>query len=1827
MMNSLTKLGIKSFLVAMVLFFAFMGTEQAKAQGPGGYCQIWPPDPSINWNYQYCYSQYYGYISEMEIVDRSSGQVVYTSSSGDDYCYRFETNVAQLKIGRNYTVNLTGFMYYGMYSYEGSWRFFIDYNQNGSFNDATEYIGYKTEYSSSQTRKASFNFSVGCSVQPGQTRARALFGYYYYNPNSSDACNFGYKYLSGTYNYTYVYGEGEDYLLEFIPDIDGQFPEQNDILSVNTDYNGTNGNPKPFARMGSVQPAGTILNYRITGPRPSEDMVYEGLDPATGSPNINMGGYSQYNMLRARGDYAANGGDGTFRGTRGGEYKLAIAVSGSGCPGASYASFTVSWPNDMAASEVVSPRSNGAPSFYKYPQGIPIAVQAVFQNTGVNPVTEFTAYCYLVNSAGDTVGTYRYDYDSDIHPGDVTLNATQKATINFGNIRVNNVGIYKVYLYVDLLSAVDQEAFNDRLPRQGEAAYTFEVAYDIQLQAYEVTSPKQGEVVIGNRPIIPRGTFKNHGIYDASDVPARLNIYKLPNLVTPVYTSSIIVQDIPAGRYNSKFEQFDLMILRESGTYQSEMIISHPDDQIRSDDTTRSTFTVEGGLMGTYTVGAGGNFPTIDSLMNKLYQRGLAGDCIFLFTDSYYQVKGTNRENAAWDFTTYIINLGWNADEGRAYTITFKPSQQKSLTKGSVTIELMSPNGNGVQFGQSMNPANQNSIYYQYANYGSIARNYINFPGYVTFDGGSQKSLKFKVTSYSRGTANAFYLGRGTENVTIKNVIIENNTPTLACATWLPMTSYNPTNGFQFQADTLLSGGVVSGYSAGIVNRSTLFGTEQAQIMRVDTIPNTNNVISGNEIKGFGYGIVSLGIGQLLLENEGDYARFYNKSNEISNNKIYDVCRTGVFVGYEEETEVTGNRIYNVTNNNGATAGIIAGGNGTSTYKGYNNVKLSILGNEVSDIESGIGVTGIKIEQAQNVYQHPSLGQVYFPDVNEETKVANNAVWGLTTTTAGAPRAGIHLYTERGANLWTPKAGTYHTRNDEIANNTVVIAGNGGVSSTGPVVAFGIQSGMWTIFKNNAIALTDMGVDVTSPAYAGLLYQGIMPEDGGLTSDNNVYYTSDGSNGAFAYFIEADEDGNNIEVGGRYDYATMDQWRNWTGADFKSVEGNFLADMEYTGTAPDQRLRVKLNPAPMGSILNNRGEKLPWVTTDITGETRGAAGQNYDIGHDEFEGRLYLSDVEALFITAPAAYQSGSGFFSDAEYVMTTAPVEIEGLIRNSGNLPQNSIELTVNVYRELPNGIFSTVPELTTTAITSAQSGVTVSVPFGLSNGLAPDFAPRTYAELREMGEPYVPADEFMSMMANVTPKYKIVIGIQADQYNQNNYMEKIVRFYIRKSDMRIVASVENSMAVLDQNSTTDEIAGRLNADSLFKAFSQLGWVIDLDDARYDYDIFDRAGWEAKAVDYSMYRTMWWGDASDKPLTRYQRFDITDFLTLGNQIEKKNLIISSQDMVREHSMNNIYEDTYFTEEILRSEYAAPGNPLGIGGNNDGNSVIGRALHRNVEEEIASTGYAGDDYPETGLVKVSRTGEGLSMGTAYYTDHSGAPSDSLSGVATTTLNRNVIYMGIDWRHWRTAQYIVRASIDFIEKNGGTIIPVELTDFDARAIGRRVELNWQTASEYNSDKFEIERTIKSEAGAGIFTKIGEEKAAGTSAEPRVYGPIVDRNVEMGQTYAYRLKMVDLTGEYEYSEVREVKIGEDGGAWLGESMPNPIATTSEIEYSAQGAVTIELYDMTGKLVQVLFDGTVNGAGVLTLDASQLTSGRYNVVLKSAEITLTRNINVVK
>ena len=115
------------------------------------------------------------------------------------------------------------------------------------------------------------------------------------------------------------------------------------------------------------------------------------------------------------------------------------------------------------------------------------------------------------------------------------------------------------------------------------------------------------------------------------------------------------------------------------------------------------------------------------------------------------------------------------------------------------------------------------------------------------------------------------------------------------------------------------------------------------------------------------------------------------------------------------------------------------------------------------------------------------------------------------------------------------------------------------------------------------------------------------------------------------------------------------------------------------------------------------------------------------------------------------------------------------------------------------------------------------------------------------------------------------------------------------------------------------------------------------------------------------------------------------------------------------------------------------------------------------------------------------------------------------------------------------------------------LPVELTKFTAeRANATDAHLEWATASENNSNLYDIERSTDGKK----FTKVGAVKAAGHSHEPMQYD-FLDKNLPLSITniFYYRLKMTDLDGTSTFTDVRLVKFDTVGKNLLADIFPNP------------------------------------------------------------------------
>jgi hypothetical protein len=1810
-------------------------------------------------------------------------------------CYIYTGVKGEMQPGETYNiayrVDWNYYGYYGTDYCDYTWaqtyrvhRVFIDFNIDGDWDDNNEWINSPTRIASGLTKKIgathdwwfygpcqlnyweTLQITIPDDQKTGVTRMRIMTSEYYPWALGNDfgqaanACWNGYAYNYSWVGpdawYGYNMGEIEDYLIDFALPFKATFPDTKppyDILLAAQDYNGTtrmhDGEmmtfPRTMVEFGSPQAPGTTLRYKIIGPLPEQTIIYEGLNPLnTSSIDIPVGSdvlgtNTIYNILAARGPAAKNGTY-TFRHNSGGEYQLVLGIKKPGV-GQEYKemkkNFTVSWEWDMASQDISSPLSNGPPRFHIYPRGLEIQVQGVVQNVGLRPVAKFDAYMRIYNSKNVMVKEYKREWDTT-NFGDFLVLAKQKVPLDFGIFKSEIPDEYTAKLCVVLKSATDMEPYNDCFRRaDAEEAYKFALRDEIQAQAYAINVPAAGSEIIAGRPFLPMVELKNMGVGDITDAPTRLVITEHPSGIK-ILEQNIIVQDIPSGRYNIKSVRFHPMIITKPGTYKATLTVSHPDDMVDEDNEISIIFYVTGGLQGTYTIGMKNqnsinNFKTVDEAMDALYLRGLSGSISFELTDDVYEVKARNNFAPAWDLSTSIMGLGYNAETGEYRTLTFKPSAAKAVTRGSVIVKLFSTNGQGVFFGQTPISTNPYAIQQE-----SFGRDYYigfsNSGGYITFDGGNNQAFKFVLNTTTDAFGAVFYLNGGSKNITIKNIIMENNTAKIKNSVHLPNVHFSIVDGFVFTADEAMTETGARGYSAGIVNRGKVQGlSTEEYVLAFDTIPNINNTFMNNDISGFGYGIVSYGIGPLRVPSISDFRPFYNLNTRIENNKLYNLAGAGVVVGHEESSSVKNNVIFNVNGPGNITAGIIAGGNASADLLGYNNKHLTIDGNSISDVKGNERVYGILIDQNANKYQ---LGAEFrlFPQETDDLVAVNNAMWNINAGRQEATRAGVHALTERNhtvtdmnMRMLTPRHTDYLMRDLMILNNTVIL-GEDGLTNLGNIAGLAVQQANGAKVMNNAVAITDNSISGTNMVSSGMFYQGAYPYQAtGMHSDRNAYWV--GSSNATIYrHVYTNAKNRIIEYGDRNEYVGLEQWQMASGDELNSIStGNFVNDFFYEGTNP-QKLRVK--PNVKGSVLSKRGDVFPEYGRDVYGNIRGIAGSRFDLGAIEFNGTLYNRDTETLVITAPGNYRATVGLFSDAEYIMTEAPVEVKAIVRNSGSLQVNDKKIYASIYRESPSGTYI-LEHSNIEAVVDIESTENIEVRFNLADGIGTDWVPMTYNDLRNDG--YTIPSQFIGMEPNVTPRYRIDITMDADEQNMNNTVSKTTRFYLRRSPIKALVSSQNYVNVNETELGTDALASGLNKKALDKGMGLLDWKIELANGRYDYDVFQRAGWEPRSVDYRKYRTLLWSDGHDKSLTRLEKLNLTEFVKNGTVSEKSNLVIGSQEMVRENT--NVEDaDEVFVRNILRAEYRFPGNPLGANQNYSGQTLTGVAIGRNLIFNVLSTGVAGDMFPQPALMNIVESGDGLSqMAFRYNKVQNDEWPDiaRIAGVTSSNLYSNVVYLGLDWRHFGDIEKVLRGSFDYVEGNNGIIIPVDLLSFDARQVGSRVDVNWSTASEQNTARFEVERADVNSTGTSNYVKIDEMSAAGNSSVIKHYGPVVDNKVSYGNTYSYRLKTLDRDGSHSYSGEQIVTMtGISGAAWLGNAIPNPASNDSKVSYrmSESGSVRISMYDASGKEVAVLFDGTqTSGDHELNLRVGSYTSGSYTLVLQSGNIHLTTPLTIVK
>ena len=184
-----------------------------------------------------------------------------------------------------------------------------------------------------------------------------------------------------------------------------------------------------------------------------------------------------------------------------------------------------------------------------------------------------------------------------------------------------------------------------------------------------------------------------------------------------------------------------------------------------------------------------------------------------------------------------------------------------------------------------------------------------------------------------------------------------------------------------------------------------------------------------------------------------------------------------------------------------------------------------------------------------------------------------------------------------------------------------------------------------------------------------------------------------------------------------------------------------------------------------------------------------------------------------------------------------------------------------------------------------------------------------------------------------------------------------------------------------------------------------------------------------------------------------------------------------------------------------------------------------------------------------------------------------------------------------------------------------VLPLNLLSFSGKNLGSEVLLNWKTANEKNFSHFEIERSIDLKK----FEKIG--KVQGNLGENYDYldSSIGSQNSSFISHYTslyYRLKMIDLDGNFSFSKIISIENKTNKDA-VGQFYPNPSSDKVFVNITANesGNWNITFFDLTGRIMNSEAKYLQKGLNKISIE--KLNQGVNFVRFESGNVSEIRKI----
>ncbi len=214
--------------------------------------------------------------------------------------------------------------------------------------------------------------------------------------------------------------------------------------------------------------------------------------------------------------------------------------------------------------------------------------------------------------------------------------------------------------------------------------------------------------------------------------------------------------------------------------------------------------------------------------------------------------------------------------------------------------------------------------------------------------------------------------------------------------------------------------------------------------------------------------------------------------------------------------------------------------------------------------------------------------------------------------------------------------------------------------------------------------------------------------------------------------------------------------------------------------------------------------------------------------------------------------------------------------------------------------------------------------------------------------------------------------------------------------------------------------------------------------------------------------------------------------------------------------------------------------------------------------------------------------------------------------------------------------------DIVYSNtGDPALPITLKEISVQYEDAEVVLAWVTESEVQNLGYIVKRAIRySDDDVSPYEVIAsyqtddELYGAGTTTEQNTYS-YIDKDVKPGVNYSYVLEDVDYDGNVVSHDpvsivIPENLLYENEDFTLGSNYPNPFnpSFTIPFELTKTMDVSIKMYDITGKQVMSILDGTFEARQYqFRVNASDLNSGIYFVRTIIGSEVITQKMTLLK